>query len=257
MNTARFEAHVQYQEGHLSLEAGTRTSPTVSLIGYWSALLTAFFSLAFGLAVIVTMVASLSSLSASAPQGWTGIDGFLATFQPVQMLPVIPSLFLAPAFTALMVSIHYYSSPDKKIWSHLGLSFTLIYATTATINYMVQLIPVWRSIVNNESDGLAMFVLGNPHSFFWALTYAYVFMHLAMWFTAPVFSGSGLEKWIRRLFILNGLSMVVTLSGTVVDSPPYYLLGALLVWCPVFTAATITLAILFRRNLRTRDRING
>jgi hypothetical protein len=254
MNTTRFEAHVQYQEGRLSLEAGTPPASAVSLIGYWSALLTTVFSLAFGLAVIVTLISSLSSSSSSSGlPGWSGIEGFLVAFQPIQMLPVIPSLFLAPAFTALMVSVHYYSPPDKKIWSHLGLSFTLIYATMATINYMVQLIPVWRSIVNKETDGLAMFVLGNPHSFFWALTYAYIFMHLAMLFAAPVFAGGGLEKWIRRLFILNGITVVVTLSGIVVDSPPYYLLGALLVWCPVFTAAAIMLAILFRRNLSARD----
>lgn len=84
MNTARFEAQVHYQEGHLSLEAGTRTSSTVSLIGYWSALLTAAFSVSFGLAVIVTLIASLSSLPSANAQGWTGIEGFMSTFQPVR-----------------------------------------------------------------------------------------------------------------------------------------------------------------------------
>ena len=80
----------------------------------------------------------------------TGIDSFLATFQPIQMLPLMPSLLLAPAFTALMVSIHTYAAGDKKIWSQLGLAFTLIYATMAAINYMVQLLPVWRSIIHGD-----------------------------------------------------------------------------------------------------------
>jgi len=77
---------------------------------------------------------------ASQAAGWTGIDAFLATFQPVPDAAVIPSLLLVPAFTALMVSIHSYASEEKKIWSLLGLAFTLIYATMAATNYLIQLL---------------------------------------------------------------------------------------------------------------------
>ena len=167
---------------------------TISKIGWWSALLTSICGVGYGMAVIAVMVSSLASQSASAAQGWTGIDAFLASFTPVQMLPVIPSLFLAPAFTALMVSIHSYAAEDKKIWSRLGLAFTLIYASMAAMNYMIQLLPVWRSINNGETDGLAMYVLGNPHSIFWGLAYAYIFMNLAMLFSAMVFAGNPLEE---------------------------------------------------------------
>jgi hypothetical protein len=44
-------------------------------------------------------------------------------------------------------------------WSRLGLAFARIYATMAAMNYMIQLLPVWRSINHGETDGLAMFVL--------------------------------------------------------------------------------------------------
>ena len=174
----------------------------------------------------------------------------LASFQPVQMLPVIPSLALVPAFTALMVCIHSYASEEKRIWSRLGLAFTFIYASMAAINYMTQLFPVWRSINHGETDGLAMFVLGNPHSIFWALAYAYIFMHLAMLFAAPVFAGNPLEQRIRALFILNGVSGLVTIVNLFFDSPPLYLLGSLIIWCPVFTAATVATAVLFNRIAR-------
>jgi hypothetical protein len=166
------------------------------------------------------------------------------------MLPLIPSLLLAPAFTALMVSIHSYATEDKKIWSLLGLSFTLIYAAMAAINYLVQLLPVWRSINHGETDGLAMFVLGNPHSMFWGLAYAYLFMNMAMLFVAPVFSADRLENRIRQLFILNGISGVVTLACAFLDSPPLYLLGSLVFWCPVFTAAAVSVAVLFNRTVK-------
>jgi hypothetical protein len=230
-------------QNHATVEA----TVTIGKIGFWSAVLTTISSIGYAIAVMALMAASLSIQSSSQAQGWTGIEAFLATFEPIQMLPVIPSLLLAPAFTALMVCIHSYAAEEKKIWSRLGLAFTLMYATMAAINYMVQLIPVWRSISNGETDGLAMFVLGNPHSMFWGLAYAYIFMNLAMLFTAQVFVGSRLEKRLRMLFILNGVSVVFTLGWIALDSPPLYLLGSLVFWWPVFTAATVSVALLFAR----------
>lgn len=223
---------------------------TTAKVGLWSAWLSAISSLGYGIAVIATLVFSLATMTSAQAQGWTGIESFLASFHPIQMLAVIPSLFLAPAFTALMVSIHTYAAPDKKIWSLLGLAFAMIYAPIASLNYMVQLLPVWRSITGGEADGLAMFVLGNPHSIFWGMAYAYIFMNLAMLFAAPVFSGDRLQNRVRRLFYLNGATSLLTLLGAVVDSPPFYLIGSTLIWCPIFTAAVVGAALLFRKIVR-------
>ena len=237
-------------------EAGS-AAVTISKVGFWSAVLTVLCSVAYGIAVIAVLVYSLSILSSSPTQGWTGIDAFLAEFAPIQMLPVIPSLFLAPAFTALMVSIHSYAADDKKIWSLLGLAFTLIYATMAAMNYMIQLLPVWRSINTGETDGLAMFVLGNPHSIFWGLAYAYIFMNLAMLLSAQVFGRNPLENRIRLLFILNGISGVFTLASALLDSPQIYLIGSLVFWFPVFTAATASTAWLFNRSVKNERTTQG
>ncbi len=239
----------QDQERNLK-SATAYATMTIGKIGLWSAVLTSICAIAYGISVIVFMASALSNPSPSAAQGWTGIDAFLANFQPIQMLPVIPSLLLIPAFTALMVCIDSFAPEERRIWSRLGLAFTFIYASMAAINYMTQLLPVWRSINNGETDGLAMFVLGNPHSMFWALAYAYIFMHLAMLFAAPVFTGNPLEKRIRTLFILNGVSGLITLVNVFFDSPPLYLLGSLIFWCPVFTAATVSVAVLFNRTAR-------
>ena len=51
-------------------------SLTISKIGRWSALLTSICGVGYGMAVIAVMVSSLTSQSASAVQGWTGIDAF-------------------------------------------------------------------------------------------------------------------------------------------------------------------------------------
>jgi hypothetical protein len=117
----------------------------------------------------------------------------------------------------------------------------------ASVNYILQLTGVRLSILNNETDGLAMFVMGNSHSLFWALASAYAFMNLAMLFDAPVFEGGRLERSIRWLFFANGATVVVTIFGVVVDSPTVYLLGSLVPWCVLFTLTTALLAVLFRR----------
>jgi hypothetical protein len=193
------------------------------------------------------MMVSAMATATETPSGWSGIESFVASFQPIQMLPLIPSLLLAPTFIVLMVSIHYYAAPDKKIWSHLGIAFALIYAVMASINYITQLTVVRLSILNKETDGLAMFVMGNSHSIFWALASAYVFMNLAMLFATPVFDGGRLERSIHWLFFANGASAVVTIYGVVADSPRIYLLGSLAPWCVIFSLATILLAIMFKR----------
>ena len=70
------------------------------------------------------------------------------------MLPLIPSLVLAPTFIVLMVSIHYYAAQEKRIWSQLGMAFAVVYAVMASLNYIMQLTVVRFSILNKETDGL-------------------------------------------------------------------------------------------------------
>ena len=241
-NTARFK--IGGRQDSIALDRSIPRS--VNRIGFWSASLSTLFSIGYGISGIIMMISTLATATET-PSGWNGIESFVASFQSIQMLPLIPSLLLAPTFIVLMVSIHYYAAPDKKIWSHIGIAFALIYAVMASINYITQLTVVRMSILNKETDGLAMFVMGNSHSIFWALASAYAFMNLAMLFAAPVFEGGRLERSICRLFFANGASVVVTIFGIVVDSPPIYLLGSLFPWCVIFSWATMLLAVMFKR----------
>ncbi len=240
------EARLKIASDHVSIDSVRSVPRSVSQVGFWSAALATLFSIGYGIALIVMMISAMGAAT-DTPPGWRGMESFVATFQPIQMLPLIPSLLLAPTFVVLMISLHYYASPDKRIWSHLGIAFALIYAVIASINYIVQLTVVRLSIVNKETDGLAMFVMGNPHSIFWALASAYIFMNLAMLLAAPVFGGGRLERWIRLLFLANGASVVVLIFGVAVDSPAVYLLVSLVPWCVIFSLATALVAVLFKR----------
>ncbi len=237
---------MQSSQGVMLDDATLIASRSARKLGFWSAVLATISSVAYGIAVIIMMITWIAA-GAGTSQGRFGIEAFVDSFQFIQMLPLIPSLVLAPAFIVLMASIHYEAPREKRIWSHLGIAFAIVYAVMACINYIMQLTVVRLSILNRETDGLAMFAMGNSHSVFWALASAYVFMNLAMLFAAPVFEGGKLERWIRWLFYANGASVLVTIVTVAVDSPPIYLLGSLVPWCVIFSPATALLAVLFTR----------
>jgi hypothetical protein len=90
----------------------------VNLVGYWSAILTSLFSSGWVAAFIFGTVLY-------PPGEWTGIEGFVASFEPIQMLNFIPSLPLASAFLALMVCVYLYAEEEKKVWGLLGLVFSI------------------------------------------------------------------------------------------------------------------------------------
>jgi hypothetical protein len=92
-----------HAQERIERRAATNATITIAKIGWWSAILTSLIGAGYGIAVIVYMASILSTQTSSAAQGWAGIEAFVAEFQPIQMLAVIPSLMLVPAFTAAAV----------------------------------------------------------------------------------------------------------------------------------------------------------
>ena len=73
-----------------------------------------------------------------------------------------------------------------------------------------------------------------------------IFFAVAMLCAAPVFSGSRLAVWIRRLMIASGVLSLAGLSGVVLGSMQWRNIG-IVGYVPVFLVVVLLLAILFRR----------
>lgn len=58
------------------------------------------------------------------------------------MLPLAPSLVLAPSFLAMLVCTHAVVSRDRRIWSQLGGAFALVYVPLWSAAYIVELFVV-------------------------------------------------------------------------------------------------------------------
>ena len=208
--------------------------------GFWSALLSALLAFGWFAGMIVQTILS-------PPQPWSGVEPFAASFHAIQMLNLIPSLPLASTFLVLMVCVYLYAPEQKRLWGLLGLVFTVIYAVMASINYLIQLLVVRQSIAAGETEGLGLFIHANPHSVFWALATSYGYMSLAMLFAAGVFPAHGLGGWVRRLFLLVGVTAPLQFIGVIFELGLAVGAPAGLIWSLATPAACILLAILFKR----------
>jgi hypothetical protein len=212
-----------------------RISPTVSRVGYWSALLASVFSIVY----IVGQLAEWMNLLGSG-------GGAENASTPLGLVVLLtPSLFLGSSFAVLMVSVHYYATAEKKIWSHVAIVFTAIYTVLISINYYVQLTLVVPHMLRGEIDSIRFLLFTPFDSFLYSVDIlGYSFMSLATLFAAFVFTEPGLERTARRFMIANGLLLpFVALQN-------YYhpLIWIAALWAITFPGTTISLTVLFKRS---------
>jgi hypothetical protein len=212
-----------------------KLSPTVSKLGYWSAFSASLFSIIF----IIGQLAEWFDLmgSGGGPENASTALGLIVL--------LLPSLLLAPSFALLMLCVHYYSAEDKKVWSHAGIMFATIYAVMVCINYYVQLSLVVPHMIRGEIESIRPFLFTPFDSFIYSVdVLGYSFMSLSTLFAAFVFTGPGLERTARRFMIANGFLIPFLLLQI------YYhpLIWPASLWAIAFPGATISLAMIFKRN---------
>jgi hypothetical protein len=213
----------------------SKISPAVRKLGSWSAVLSSVFSITYIVGQVAEWLGLLGSMggpeSASTPLGL--------------VLLLTPSLFLGISFAVLMVSIHYYAPEDRKVWSHVGLTFATIYAVLISINYFVQLTLVVPRLLRGDVESIRFLLFVPFDSFLYSVDIlGYSFMSIATLFAAFVFTKGGLERTVRWFLIANGLLLpFIALQN-------YYhpLIYVAALWAITFPGSTISLAMLFRRN---------
>jgi hypothetical protein len=166
----------------------------------------------------------------------------------------LASFLIAPTFVALIVAVHYTAPESKRIWSHLGLAFAVIYAVLCGLNYYVQLTVVRTNVLGAPSALIEMLRFTPGSLMFAQDMLGYTFLCLATLAAAPVFSGDRLSRWLKGLFIAHGLVFVVplifpTLSFSDGASGDEIGVLANLFWCALFAPIAVLLALYFRRRI--------
>jgi hypothetical protein len=192
----------------------------VHLLGFWSA-------------TVATLLVAVAGITATAAiQPFATVIGFLLT----------------SSFLIVMVSVHCYASDERKVFSLVGLSFAIIYATLISMNYFIQL-----TFVRQSTFDSSIFDMTNNQSMMWVIeVLGYFFMGLSTLFAAPVFGSSKVESLIKWLFVANGILGILTPIGYALNLPIQVLLGGLVIWDILMPISTALLAFFFRRAERTK-----
>ncbi len=218
----------------------TTDRQTSITLGFWSAIFGSVFAILF---VLITILTSLMFPM----KAWNGIQTYAENFNFLDMASFIPAFLLAPTMVILIACINAIAPESKKIFSQIGLAFTVVYAAIITTNYYLQLFVVRLNLQGVTLEGLSILAQPNLHSTFFALeTLGYAFLSLATLFVSLVFTSGKLEIWIRSLFIVSG---AVGIFGVLVApfDQPYLIFAGLGIWSLAFPISTILLSIFFRR----------
>jgi hypothetical protein len=207
---------------------------TIHKIGFWSGLIAFGSTIAFGVAQLLQLV-----------------DVFQYPLD--EILIYIFSLGIVIPLLIEMLALHHVADDDKKFWSHTALIFTVIYAIFVTANYVVQLATVIPMTLNGDGDKITI-LKQSPHSLFWDFdAIGYICMGLATLFAAPLFEGSGFQKWVKYSLLANAL--VTPLIGFVYFYPTFserlLLLG--IPWVITAPLFMLLLALNFKKNLTSYD----
>lgn len=225
----------------------------VNRLGFYAAILTTVVTVVtFGIAFFTPPLAGPFCRSPCFEYPFTDI---VSRF-PRDYVWMYPAILLTLIFVVLMVCIHHYASREKKIFSHTGLSFAIISATVLIIDYFIQISVIQPSLINGETEGIAILTQYNPHGIFIALEdIGYLMMSVAFLFMAPVFSWTNrLEGAIRWIFITG---FVLTIISLIILSILYginreyrFEVAAIVINWIVLIVSGILLSVVFKRAMR-------
>jgi hypothetical protein len=220
-------------------------------VGLYSAILTAVMTaVTFGLAI--TAVPNSGAGCRANCAEYPYLDT-LSEF-PGDYLWMPPAMLLVVVYVILAASIH--AAQHKKIYSQIGLCFALIAATILLADYFVQFSVVPISLINQQTNGIALLTQYNPYGVFVVLEeLGYLLMSLSFLFLAPVFADGGrLVSAVRWIFIAGFVVTMVFLAAISVahglDRMDRFEIAAISIEWLVLAINGVLLSLLFRKRLK-------
>ena len=181
--------------------------------------------------------------------GFFAIEGFAFPPSPfVQLAGGVITLLTAPTLVLLFAAILHAAPQEARIYGTLGLSFTLLFAISVSINRFVQLTVVRLSPVGPASSDLARFLPYSTGSIMFALEMLGwgVFSSLAMLSVAPLFRGGGQRRAIRWLLLAYALFSLLSAVGFATNSA--LTAAGFVAWGPLLFAIALLLTVHFGRS---------
>jgi hypothetical protein len=177
------------------------------------------------------------------------VDYVAQSNQTFKVIAQLSMLLFAPLYVVSVNSLHELAPAEKRVLSRLALIFGALFAVLVAQFYFVQVTAVRWNVDRGTLQGIEQFIQAKPDS---ALAAANMlgwtlFLGLSSLFVAPVFVGGRLATAVRVLFILNGIFCLLAGIGFVLDIAALVFVTTNLGMGGAVTAATILLAVFFRR----------
>ena len=166
------------------------------------------------------------------------------------------SIFQLFAYLVFFVSFHFIAPIEKRLFSFISVAFALISAIVLLIAYFVQFSVVPASVMNGETDGIALITQYNGHGIFIAMEdLGYITMSISFLFLAFIFSMKNrLEKTIRLIllmpFLLTVLSIVFYSFKFGIDRSYRFEVAAITINWLVTITAGILICIYLKNRLK-------
>ncbi|MEN6410802.1 MAG: hypothetical protein ABFD44_13960 [Anaerolineaceae bacterium] len=185
-------------------------------IGFWAAAAQSVVSLVYIIGLVILVGAALSQQSAAelSAQEWSNITAYAQHYADNRLSLTVGLIVQISAFLAgllipvIFLVLHEIADPAVRILTRIASMFTVMMAVVSSWGYYIQISSVHQIITRGgDLEGLGQFVEANVSSpgmatlqLGWALFYG-----LATLIIAPVFNRTRSERWIRAVFLINGI----------------------------------------------------
>lgn len=186
-------------------------SYSLGKLGYLFAQLTAIIAtITFGIALFTPPI---SGPLAQEPIQYPFTE-ILSRF-PRDYIWMYPAMLLMLLFIVFIIFVFYEATGIQKVFAHIGLIFAVSSAIILFMDYFIQVSVVQPSLLNGETEGIALLTQFNPHGLFVVIEeIGYILMSASFLLLSPVFSEkTKIDKAIRLTllgdFILSLFSFIV------------------------------------------------
>ena len=225
-------------------------------MGYFSSFLMAIITLVtFGMAIIAVPISGEFCLKDCIEYPYN--DSLL--HYPKDFLWMYPAMLLVILYIVYMVCIHAISTQNKKIFSRIASGFALISSAILLSCYFIQVKVVPASLINDETQGIALLTQYNPHGVFIAMEeLGYLLMSLSFLFIAPVFVGKlRIYLFIRWIFIISfilvlGSLIMISINYGLQRDDRFEIIVITITWLVLIVNGILT-GMVFRKSLKTKE----
>ena len=213
--------------------------------GFWSALAYALLLIALNISFAI-MVIQVPAVE------WEGMEAYARTYREIAFIPQAIGLVSIPALIVMLASITVYAGESRKAWSLAGLSFGTAYAVLLGSLYFIQVGVLLPALKQGNWQGLDQYAFANPRSIAWGLDhFAWSLLGIALLLMAWVIEGDGLMRWIRWLFVLNGIANISLIFAFAFEIEALTFGVAFLSWVVALPITAVLVALMFRNIPRT------